>query len=171
MVSGWFDCRIYRNGVAKEARPMKQDGDTVAFSMSFAEYPKEFADAGGAEFIKSKDVNGLKRYYVSVKVGRICAFFDKSGKKIDRPKNVDIDGKRYDCIIQYKVLNGDPSKMEPRGLWADAMQMRPSEDITFAPMDDGQQQMATIVEEPAADVFGDVLEMPAAQAASDDLPF
>ena len=106
LVSGWFDCRIYRNGVAKEARPMKQDGDTVAFSMSFAEYPQEFADAGGAEYIKSKDANGLKRYYVSVKVGRICAFFDKSGKKIDRPKNVDIDGKRYDCIIQYKVLNG-----------------------------------------------------------------
>ena len=171
LVSGWFDCRIYRNGVAKEARPMKQDGDTVAFSMSFAEYPQEFADAGGAEYIKSKDANGLKRYYVSVKVGRICAFFDKSGKKIDRPKNVDIDGKRYDCIIQYKVLNGDPAKMEPRGLWADAMQMRPSEDITFAPMDDGQQPTATIVEEPAADVFGDVGEMPAAQAASDDTPF
>ena len=171
LVSGWFDCRIYRNGVAKEARPMKQDGDTIAFSLSFAEYPQEFAS--GAEFIKRKDVNGQGRYYVTIKVGRICAFFDKSGKKIDRPKNEEIDGKRFDAVIQYKVLKGDAAKMEPRGFWADAIQMRPSDDLAFAPMDDAQQPTSTIVEKPADDVTGDddTFNAPAAEAAADDLPF
>ena len=170
LVSGWFDCRIYRNGVAKEARPMKQDGDTIAFSLSFAEYPQEFAS--GAEFIKRKDVNGQARYYVTIKVGRICAFFDKSGKKIDRPKNEEIDGKRFDAIIQYKVFKGDADKMEPRGFWADAIQMRPSDDLAFAPMDDAQQPTSTIVEKPADDVTGDddTFNAPAAEAAADDLP-
>lgn len=173
LVSGWFDCRIYRNGVAKEARPMKQDGDTVAFSLSFAEYPKEFANFGGADYIKRKDVNGQARYYVTIKVGRICAFFDKTGKKIDRPKNDEIDGKRFDAIIQYKVLNGDADKMEPRGFWADAIQMRPSDDLAFAPMEDTQQPTSTIIEKPADDVVNsdDTFKAPAAEAAADDLPF
>ena len=73
----------------------------------------------------------------SVKVGRICRFFDKDGKHIDRPANADLDGKRWDCCIQYKVLNGDPTKLQPRGLWADAVQLKPADEITFAPMDGG----------------------------------
>ena len=36
---------------------MKQDGDTIGFTMSFAEYPQEFANFGGAEFIRETTVN------------------------------------------------------------------------------------------------------------------
>ena len=63
--------------------------------------------------------------------------------------------------------------MEPRGFWADAIQMRPSDDLAFAPMDDAQQPTSTIVEKPADDVTGDddTFNAPAAEAAADDLPF
>ena len=151
LVSGWFDCRIYRNGVAKEARPMKQDGDTIAFSLSFAEYPQEFAS--GAEFIKRKDVNGQARYYVTIKVGRICAFFDRNGAKCERPTNFMLDGKRFDAIIQYKTLHGDASKMEARGFWADAIQFKPADEIVFAPMDGAQQPTAGVVTEQPDESF------------------
>ena len=142
MLSGYFDCRVFRQGVAKENRPMKQDGDTVAFSVGFAEYPKEFAADGGEQFIREAEVNGLKRWYVSFKVGRICRFFGKDGSKIERPTNADLDGKRWDACLQYKVLNGDAAKLEPRGFWADAIQLKPADEITFAPME-GQAQGTT----------------------------
>lgn len=134
-VSGYFDCRVFKNGVEKSKRPMKAEGDRIEFTVAFSEYPKSFADAGGAEFIKTTEVNDLKRYYVTFKIGKFCMFFDKDGKKTDRPLNGDIDGKRYDAVIAYKVLHGDASKMEARGFWADAIQMKEAEEITFAPMD------------------------------------
>ena len=137
LLSGYFDCRVFRQGIAKENRPMKNEGDTITFSVGFAEYPTDIANAGGAAYIREAEVNGLKRWYVGWKVGRICAFFDKDGKKTERPLNADIDGKRFDVCIQYKVLNGDPAKLEPRGLWADAIQMKPADEITFAPMEGG----------------------------------
>ena len=152
MLSGYFDCRIFRQGVAKENRQMKPEGDTISFSVGFSEYPKEFAVDGGEQFIREAEVNGLKRWYVTFKVGRICAFFDKDGKKIDaRPTNAMLDGKRFDVCIQYKTLNGDPAKLQPRGFWADAIQMKPAEEITFAPMDDAQVQQAVTTEAPTDD--------------------
>ena len=35
------------------------------------------------------------------------------------------------------MLNGDAAKLQPRGLWADAVQIKPADEITFAPMDGG----------------------------------
>jgi hypothetical protein len=157
LVSGWFDCRIFRQGVAKENRPMKQDGDTINFTLSFAEYPQDFANFGGAEFIRRSEVNGLARYYVTIKIGRICAFFNKDGQKMkieERPTNAMLDGKRFDAIIQYKVLHGDPAKMEPRGFWADAIQIKPAEEIVFAPMNVTAQPTATVNDAPTdVDVY------------------
>lgn len=138
LLSGYFDCRIFRQGVAKENRQMKNDGDTVTFDVGFAEYPVQLEQGGGGAFIREAEVNGLKRWYVSFKVGRICRFFDKDGQKTERLSNADLDGKRWDACIQYKVLHGDPAKMQPRGFWADAIQLRPADEIAFAPMGGGQ---------------------------------
>ena len=33
VISGYFDCRIFRQGVAKENRQMKPDGDTISFNV------------------------------------------------------------------------------------------------------------------------------------------
>ena len=52
VISGYFDCRIYRQGVAKENRQMKPEGDTIGFSVGFAEYPQDIAKNGGAEYIR-----------------------------------------------------------------------------------------------------------------------
>ena len=153
MVSGWFDCRIFKNGVAKENRPMKQDGETISFVIAFSEYPQDFANFGGAEFIRTTEVNGVKRYYVTIKVGRICAFFDRNGAKCERPTNFMLDGKRFDAIIQYKTLHGDASKMEARGFWADAIQFKPADEIVFAPMDGAQQPTAGVVTEQPDESF------------------
>lgn len=147
VISGYFDCRIFRQGVAKENRQMKPEGDTIGFNVGFAEYPQEFAKNGAAGYIREAEVNGLKRWYVTFKVGRICRFFDKDGKHIDRPANADLDGKRWDCCIQYKVLNGDPTKLQPRGLWADAVQLKPADEITFAPMDGGTAAPTTTTDD------------------------
>lgn len=146
ILGGYFDVKIYRNGVAREQRQMKNDGDTITFNVAFSEYPSELME--GKDYIREAVVNGLKRYYVSFKVGRICRFFDKDGKPMDRPKNADLDGKRWDCRIRYKVLHGDASKMQPRGFWADAVQIKPADDITFEPMD-GQQNAASVTNENA----------------------
>lgn len=140
MLSGYFDCRVFRNGVAKENRPMKQDGETIAFSVGFSEYPNELAADGGAEFIRETEVNGLKRWYVSFKIGRICAFFNPTGQRVERPTNETLDGKRWDAFLQYKVLHGDAAKLQPRGFWADAIQYRPADEISFAPMDGATPQ-------------------------------
>ena len=147
MLSGYFDCRVFRNGVAKEKRPMKQDGETIAFSVGFREYPNELAADGGAEFIRETEVNGLKRWYVSFKVGRICAFFDRNGQRGERPTNEMLDGKRWDAVLQYKVLHGDATKLQPRGFWVDAIQIRPADEIAFAPMD-GATPQPSVTDEP-----------------------
>jgi hypothetical protein len=147
ILSGYFDCRIYRQGVAKENRQMKPEGDTIGFAVGFAEYPQEIAKNGAADYIRESVVNGLKRWYVTFKVGRICRFFDKDGKHIDRPLNADLDGKRWDACIQYKVLNGDAAKLQPRGLWADAVQIKPADEITFAPMDCGTTAPTTTTDD------------------------
>lgn len=148
VLSGYFNCRVYRNGVAKEARQMKQDGENITFDVGFAEYPKELTADGGTEFIKETEVNGLKRWYVSFKVGKICRFFDKEGKKMDRPSNLTLDSKRWDACLQYKVLHGDASKLQCRGFWADAIQLKPANEIAFAPMDDGNVQQGVDIDEP-----------------------
>ena len=143
LLSGYFDCRVFRQGVAKENRQMKPEGDTIGFNVSFSEYPQDLAKNGATEYIREADINGLKRWYITFKVGRICRFFDKDGKHIDRPANADLDGKRWDVCIQYKVLNGDAAKLQPRGLWADAVQLKPADEITFAPMDGSQPASST----------------------------
>lgn len=135
LLSGYFDVKVFRQGVARENRQFKNDGDTITFDVGFAEEPTWIYADGGSKYVREAMVNGLKRWYVSFKVGRICRFFDKDGHQITRPSNKDLDGKRWDCVIQYKVLNGDAAKLQPRGFWADAVQMKLADEITFAPMD------------------------------------
>lgn len=146
LLEGYFDTKIFRQGVARENRVMKQDGETITFDIAFSEYPSEFARENGAEFIRETEVNGLKRWYVSLKVGRICRFFDRGGHVVERPKNAELDGKRWQIVAQYKVLHGDPSKMEARGFWADAIQLKPADEIVFAPMD-GETPKSIVTDE------------------------
>lgn len=155
MLSGYFDCRVFRNGVAKESRPMKQDGETISFSVGFSEYPDAFKVDGGDEFIKETIVNDAKRWYVTFKVGKICAFFDRNGQRAERPTNEMLDGKRWDVCLQYKVLHGDAAKLQPRGFWADAIQLKPADEISFEPMEGATPEKAVTTDEPAPDVAGD----------------
>lgn len=178
-LSGYFDCRIFKNGVAKDQRPMKQDGDTITFGVTFAEYPQQFADNGGEEFIREYEVNGDKRWAVNVKIGRICQFFDRKGIKVARPSNAELDGKRWDAVMKVSVLHGDASKLQPRGFWADGIQIRPAHEMTFASMDDDDVPQVTepkpvVMEKPTAQAEPNpVREAPIINEAfdSDDLPF
>lgn len=166
-MSGYFDTKIFRQGVARENRQMKQDGDTITLDVGFAEEPTWLYAEGGGAYVRTAEVNELKRWYVSFKVGRICRFFDRNGKPIERPRNADLDGKRWDCVLQYKVLNGDAAKLQPRGFWADAIQLKPADEITFAPME--ANATPTTVNEPVASESEQ--PFPMAGENDKDLPF
>lgn len=133
-LTGWFDVRVYNERIARENRQIKGDNDNIGFSATFAAgdpaavafstYGKPYADA-----------NGNQRLRVTFKIGARCRWFNENAQPVAKPSNIDLDGKQFECVIQYNELDGDPTNPKsPRGYWANAIQFREVVTNPFAAM-------------------------------------
>ena len=97
-------------------------GDTSA--EPFAAHGKPYTDG-----------NGNHRLRVNFKIGTRCTWFDELAQPIAKPLNSVLDGRMYECVIQYSTLDGDPTNPKsPRGYWANAIQLREVQRNPFTAM-------------------------------------
>ena len=133
-LTGWFDVRVYNARIAKENRQIKGENDNISFSttfvagdqaaVAFATYGKPYADN-----------NGNPRLRVNFKIGRKCRWFDQNANPVAKPSNIDLDGKKFEVVLQYNEVAGDPTKpLSPKGYWVDAIQFREVQTNPFAAM-------------------------------------
>lgn len=159
-MTGWFDVRRYKEGKPKDQRQMLADDENITFTTTFRDCPEKLK-----EFAKEyADKDGNQRWRVSFKIGRRCGWFDREAKQVERPANVDLEGKRFEVRVQYNVVRpkNPNDTREARGYWANAIQFQEVQENpfeAFAP----QAGVAGVVEGK---------EMPPLQEVADDgLPF
>lgn len=144
-----FDCKQYNAKLPKEQWRVLGDGENVQCTITYAlsELPDNFKQNGQPdEFIRLYSSKKEKedaarqgreitndRAAVRFKVGANCAWFDKYGRKTERPHNTDLDGKRYEVNIDFARKAKQPgNSLAPSGYWANAIMYREVEDNPFA---------------------------------------
>lgn len=134
-MKGYFDVREYNAKKLVKERTIKSDDATITFGVAFdpEQLPKELSDY--AKACESKK-DGHKYMLVKFKVGSRCKWFARNENgvvaEIARPTNADLDGKSYECCVDYKELNGDPQKQEACGYWANAILIAEARSNYFA---------------------------------------
>lgn len=133
-LTGWFDVKVYNERIARENWKLKGEDDQIAFTVTFAA-----GDTAAMPFAAHgkpyTDGSGNPRLRVNFKIGTRCTWFDEQAQPIAKPLNSLLDGKQYECIIQYSTLDGDPTNPKsPRGYWANAIQLREVQRNPFTAM-------------------------------------
>lgn len=123
-LTGWFDVKVYNERIARENWKMKGEDDQITFTVTFA--AGDTAAVPFAEHGKPyADGSGNPRLRVNFKIGTRCTWYDEQAQPIAKPSNSQLDGRQYECVIQYSTLDGDPTNPKsPRGYWANAIQLR-----------------------------------------------
>lgn len=133
-LTGWFDVRVYNERIPRENWKIKGEDDNIAFTVTFST-----TDPQAVQFVNHgkpyADANGNPRLRVNFKIGRKCRWFDENARPVAKPANMDLDGKQFECVIQYNDLDGDPTNPKsPRGYWVNAIQFREVQQNPFAAM-------------------------------------
>lgn len=133
-LTGWFDVRVYNERVSRENWKLKGEDDNIAFTVTFAA-----GDPAAVHFAAHgkpyTDGSGNPRLRVNFKIGTRCTWFDERAQPIAKPLNSALDGRMYECVIQYSTLEGDPTNPKsPRGYWANAIQLREVQRNPFTAM-------------------------------------
>lgn len=141
-LSGYFDVREYSAKKAPNERAFKSQDSMVTFGVAFdpEQLPKELANH--AKNVQRKK-DGTTYMLVKFKIGKGCKWFEKQGgrvQEIARPANEELDGKRYDVCIDYRELNGDPTKQEACGYWVNAILIAEAESNYFADLNDAEPE-------------------------------
>lgn len=159
-LTGWFSVRTFKQGVPRENWKMRGDDENISFDVVFDTIPDQFKDFA-KEFTTA---NGEQRWRVSFKIGGKCRWYDAAAQQVDRPANADLDGKRYECNIQYATVMPDPKNdKSPRGYWARAVQFAEADRNPFA---------AFTADNMAAEVIEQPQEIDQEEGGShDDLPY
>lgn len=133
-ITGWFDVRIYNERISRENWKIKGEDDQISFTATFDAASKEAAQfaAHGRPYT---DGNGNQRVRVTFKIGVRCRWFDETAQAVPRPRNADLDGKKFEVSIQYNEIAADPNNPKaPRGYWVDAIQFREAVTNPFTAM-------------------------------------
>ena len=133
-LTGWFDVKVYNERVSRENWKLKGEDDNIAFTVTFAA-----GDTAALPFAAHgkpyTDGSGNPRLRVNFKIGTRCTWFDELAQPIAKPLNSVLDGRMYECVIQYSTLEGDPTNPKsPRGYWANAIQLREVQRNPFTAM-------------------------------------
>lgn len=133
-LSGWFDVRQYKANTPKENQKIKGNDENITFGVTFDTCPQEFQKY--AKTYTNKD--GDQRYRVAFKINGNCKWYDKEAKPMARPDNADLDGKRWEAVIQYKQVDPkDPSDDKAaRGYWVNAIQIEDPDTNPFTAFSD-----------------------------------
>lgn len=119
---GFFDVKVYNPKKPRDQWEITPEGNKIGFRCSFdgEHLPKELA--GRAK--QYTDRNNNVRFAVEFKVGGNCKWFNARGAQMEKPLNATLDNVKYEAIIDYKELTGDPSKMEACGYWVNAIMIK-----------------------------------------------
>lgn len=133
-LTGWFDVKVYNERIPRENWKIKGEDDNIAFTVTLSS-----TDPQAVHFEKHgkpyTDGNGNQRVRVTFKIGARCRWFDENANPVAKPANINLDGKQFECVIQYNELAGDPNNQKsPRGYWANAIQFREVVTNPFAAM-------------------------------------
>lgn len=133
-LTGWFDVKVYNERTPRENWKLKGEDDNIAFTVTFAA-----GDPAAVAFVAHgkpyADNNGNNRLRVNFKIGARCRWFDEQAQPVGKPANAYLDGKQFECVIQYNELAGDPANAKsPRGYWVNAIQFREVVTNPFAAM-------------------------------------
>ena len=133
-LTGWFDVKVYNERIPRENWKIKGEDDNIAFTVTLAQ-----ADPQSVQFVNHgkpyADANGNPRLRVTFKIGARCRWFNENAQPVEKPTNTELDGKQFECVIQYNELAGDPANPKsPRGYWANAIQFREVVTNPFAAM-------------------------------------
>lgn len=123
-LTGWFDVKVYNERIPRENWKIKGENDNIALKVTLSS-----TDPQAVQFEKHGkpyvDANGNPRLRVAFKIGARCRWFDENAQPVGKPANIELDGKRFECVIQYNELAGDPANPKsPRGYWVNAIQIR-----------------------------------------------
>lgn len=155
---GYFDVRRYAPNVEKAQQVLKADTETITFT---TRYDADKVPEDLQKYAKITD----KGVYVSFKINARCRWFNGAAQPVARPTNAELDVHRYEVCIDYRQLNGDPSKQEACGYWANAIQFEeavenpfqawhePVHEPTTVEVTDAQPQEAQSAQETQEDVI------------------
>lgn len=133
-LTGWFDVRVFNERIPRENWKIKGEDDNIAFTVTFST-----TEPQAVQFVNHgkpyADANGNPRLRVTFKIGTRCRWFNENAQPVAKPSNMDLDGKQFECVIQYNELDGDPTNPKsPRGYWVNAIQFREVVTNPFAAM-------------------------------------
>ena len=132
MIKGYFDVKEYNEKKPREMWKLKGEDAQIAFTTIFSE---DLLPEYLAEFAKEyTNKDGDKCYRVTFKIGSKCAWFNPIGYAVDKPTNETLDGKLYECKIDFATLHAITEK-GANGYWANGVQFRECQKMMFAPMD------------------------------------
>lgn len=131
-VKGYFDVREYNAKKQRQERTIKGNDATITFDVLFngEQLPEQVA-----KHAKSYEKDGKTRFIVKIKVSKTCKWFEQINGHVTavaRPDNTDLDGKRFECCVDFRELNGDPNKQEACGYWANGILFKEDESDMFA---------------------------------------
>lgn len=163
-LTGFFDCRKYQKGVARQQRAMVAAGERINFSVGFQnenDVPDDMR-----EFATKSEKSGL--FYVSVKIfPKNCKVYTPSAKIVEFPELEKIDGGKFEINLEYSVKHGTGTELN--GIYANAIQVLRRADNPFD-VEDGDESMFDEKRPTAA--AAQTAERPAAvPAEGNDLPF
>ena len=159
-ITGYFDVKVYNSKTDKANWKTKGEDEQISFTATFPELKKEFEKY--AKPYTNKD--GVQRFAVQFKIGSKCRWFDEYAKQVVKPTNESLDKKRFEVVIQYNQLDGDPAQKEASGYWVNAIQFKEFVENPFTAFEPRHE----------AQPFDPIAAAPAAPAAPEtekDLPF
>ena len=152
-IAGYFDVKVYRNGVEPKDRQLKGESEQITFNATFSadRLPKELSKFA-KEYVSSRD--GSTRFGVKFKIGSKVRWFNSNGQAITKIHNAELDQKKWRALIDFVELNGDPTKHEASGYWVNAIMLEempenPFEGMCFQPLTSAGTPPPTVtVDEP-----------------------
>lgn len=150
-VKGYFDVREYNSKKVRTERTIKADDATITFDVVFdgQNLPEQVA-----KHAKAYEKDGNTRFIVKMKISKTAKWFEQVNGRVTnvaRPTNADLDGKRFECCLDFRELNGDPNKQEACGYWVNGILFKEDAGDMFADLNDPQteEQAASVIDEPS----------------------
>lgn len=137
-IKGYFDVREYNAKKQRSERTIKGEDATITFDVV---YDAQNLPEQVAKHAKSYVKDGVTKFIVKFKISKTTKWFERIDGKVlsvERPSNVELDGKRYECCVDYRELNGDPGKQEACGYWVNGIVIKEDDGDMFADLNENE---------------------------------
>lgn len=131
-LTGYFDVKEYNSKKPRENWALIAEEKKIDFRVSFApdNLPQELS-----KYAKPyTDKNNNQRFSVAFKIGNSAKWFNAKAQLITKPNNSALDNVRYQAILEYRELNGDPKLKEACGYWVNSIMIQEVIENPFSAM-------------------------------------